>query len=206
MASAPVSRSTKPWRRLQKIGLALSSVLSLGLALTFASVNSAYALQAVGSSSVSAVTARATGMPQPTPSFAIRIVPGSDIHLVAKSSKLPISIRNDYNAEIRVQVHVAPSNLRALVPASIEVTVPAQTTYVAQVPVTAIADGSVPLKAWLTTFSGLPLGNSVNLNLSVNAEVESSVIAGFGIIVAGLGIAGVLRTRAKRRKLKLEQG
>jgi hypothetical protein len=142
---------------------------------------------------------------QPVPKFAIRIVPGSDIHLVAKSSKLPISIRNDYNAEIRVQVHVAPSNLNALVPASIEVVVPALTTYVAQVPVTAIADGDVPLKAWLTTFSGLPLGDAVKLNLSVNAEIEGSLIAGFTVIVAGLGVAGVVRTLAKRRALKQDQ-
>jgi hypothetical protein len=102
-------------------------------------------------------------------------------------------------------VHVAPSNLNALVPASIEVVVPALTTYVAQVPVTAIADGDVPLKAWLTTFSGLPLGDAVKLNLSVNAEIEGSLIAGFTVIVAGLGVAGVVRTLAKRRALKQDQ-
>ncbi len=132
------------------------------------------------------------------PGFAIRIVPGSSIHLVSRSSQLPISIRNDYPQEIRVQVHVAPSNLRALFPAAIEVTVPANTTYVAQVPVTAIADGDVPLKAWLTTFSGLSLGPAVDLSLSINAEVEESLISGFVILIAGLGVAGVLRTRAKR--------
>jgi hypothetical protein len=132
------------------------------------------------------------------PGFAIRIVPGSSIHLVSRSSKLPISIRNDYPQEIRVQVHVAPSNLRALFPAAIEVTVPANTTYVAQVPVNAIADGDVPLKAWLTTFSGLSLGPAVDLSLTINAEVEDSLISGFVILVAGLGVAGVLRTRAKR--------
>jgi Family of unknown function (DUF6049) len=136
------------------------------------------------------------------PGFAIRIVPGSSIHLVSRSSKLPISIRNDYPEAIRVQVHVAPSNLRALFPAAIEVTVPANTTYVAQVPVTAIADGDVPLKAWLTTFSGLSLGPAVGLKLSINAEVEDSLISGFAILVAGLGVAGVLRTRAKRLRIR----
>lgn len=135
---------------------------------------------------------------QELPGFAIKIVPGSSIHLVSRSSKLPISIRNDYPQEIRVQVHVAPSNLRALFPAAIEVTVPANTTYVAQVPVSAIADGDVPLKAWLTTFSGLPLGPAVDLQLTINAEVEDSLISGFVILISGLGVAGVLRTRAKR--------
>lgn len=134
------------------------------------------------------------------PPVAIRIVPGSTINLVARSSKLPISIRNDYPVEIRVQVHVAPTNLDALVPAAIEVTVPANTTYVAKVPVTAITDGNVTLKAWLTTFSGIQLGQEVEIMLTVNAEVEDSLLTGFGIIVAGLAIAGIIRTRSKRRK------
>ncbi len=149
-------------------------------------------------SSLPAVADSAATKTHELPGFAIRIVPGSSIHLVSRSSKLPISIRNDYPEEIRVQVHVAPSNLRALFPAAIEVTVPANTTYVAQVPVNAIADGDVPLKAWLTTFSGLPLGPAVDLKLTINAEVEESLISGFVILIAGLGIAGVLRTRAKR--------
>lgn len=133
------------------------------------------------------------------PGFDVRIIPGSTIHLVSKSSKLPISIQNNYPAEIRVQVHVAPSNLDALIPAVVEVTVPANTTYVAQVPVTAIADGEVTLRSWITTFSGLPLGEPVDLKLVINAEIENSAIAGFAVVVLGLGVVGVFRTRAKRR-------
>lgn len=154
--------------------------------------------RAAQASSASAQTLAATYPASELPGFAIRIVPGSAIHLVSHSSQLPISIRNDYPEEIRVQVHVVPSNLRALFPAAIEVVVPANTTYVARVPVNAIADGEVPLKAWLTTFSGLRLGPSVDLKLTVNAEVEESLIGGFAVVIVGLGIAGVLRTRAKR--------
>lgn len=134
------------------------------------------------------------------PGFDIRILPGSTIHLVSKSSKLPISIQNNYPAEIRVQVHVASSNLDAIIPAVVEVTVPANTTYVAQVPVSAIADGDVTLHAWISTFSGLSLGKPVDLHLVINAEIENSALAGFTLVVAGLGIVGVMRTLAKRRR------
>ena len=144
----------------------------------------------------SAATLKSTDLPP----FAIQIVPGSVIHLVARDSKLPISIKNGYPVEVRVQVHVAPTNLKALVPATIEVTVPANTTYVARVPISAIADGSVVLRAWLTTFSGLSLGPAVDINLTVNAEIENSLIAVFALLVVGLGIAGVIRTIAKRRR------
>ena len=135
---------------------------------------------------------------QALPAIAIKIVPGSTIHLVARSSKLPVSIQNDFPVNVRVQVHVAPNNLSALIPAAIEVNVPANTTYVAQVPVTAIADGDVTLKAWLTTFSGISLGNPVDLNLVINAEIEESLVGAFVLIVAGLAVVGVIRTRRKR--------
>ena len=137
---------------------------------------------------------------EPLPGFDIRILSGSTIHLVSRSSKLPISIQNNYPVEIRVQVHVAANSLNALFPSVVEVTVPADTTYVAQVPVTAIADGDVGLKAWLTTFSGLSLGDPVDLNLTVNAEVEESLIGVFMVVVAGLLVAGVIRTIRKRRR------
>ena len=136
---------------------------------------------------------------QPLPDFAIKILPGSTIHLVSHSSQLPISIENNYPVEIRVQVHVAANSLNALFPGVVEVTVPPNTTYVAQVPVTAIADGTVGLKAWLTTFSGLSLGDPVDLTLTVNADVESSLIGGFMVVVTGLLVAGVIRTVRKRR-------
>ena len=179
-------------------------IVSRGTTILVASSVAIVSLLGVGVQAATAGEARATvvaaGSRAELPPYAIRIVPGSVIHLVSRSSKLPISIRNDYPVELRVQVHVAPTNLDAIVPSVIEVVVPANTTYVAKVPVTAIADGEVPLNAWLSTFSGLELGPAVRLNLTVNAEVEDSLLAGFAVIVAGLGVAGIIRTRSKRRK------
>ena len=176
--------------------LATCGLLVMGALSPAEAATSAVAIPA--GAAVSTAAAAHTDLPP----YAIRIVPGSVIHLVSRSSKLPVSIRNDYPVEMRVQVHVAPTNLDAIIPAAIEVVVPANTTYVAKVPVTAIADGEVPLTAWLSTFSGLELGPSVRIDLTVNAEVEDSLLAGFAAIVAGLGVAGIIRTRSKRRKLR----
>ena len=159
---------------------------------------------AVGSATVAfpaikvAKVASRAALQSERPGFDIRILPGSVIHLVSQTSKLPISIENNYPVEVRVQVHVAASNLDALIPAVVEVTVPANTTYVAQVPVKAIADGEVMLHSWLTTFSGLPLGGQVDQKLVINAELENSALGGFAVLVIGLGVVGVIRTRAKR--------
>ncbi|MFM5905937.1 MAG: DUF6049 family protein, partial [Micrococcales bacterium] len=64
----------------------------------------------------------------------------------------------------------------------------------------AIADGPVKLKAWLTTFSGLRMGKSVEINMNVRAEIEDSLILSFILFVAVLLVVGILRTLAKRRK------
>jgi hypothetical protein len=173
--------------------------------LTFAVSGGAASMAASGAKAASGATSTSGATAAPLPGFDIRIVPGSVIHLVSRNSKLPISIQNNYNTEIRVQVHVAANNLNALIPAAIEVTVPANTTYVAQVPVSAIADGPVTLKAWITTFSGLSLGAPVNLPMTINAEIEESIIAGFAIVVSALGIVGVIRTIRRRKTAAVDQ-
>lgn len=134
------------------------------------------------------------------PQHLIRIVPGSDVNLVSKQSYLPISIRNDYPVEIRVLVHVQSKQLNAIITSVVEKTIPANTTDTAKIPITAIIDGEVPVAAWLTSFSGVKLGNPVELTLNVNAEVEGSLLLVFGFTVVGLIFAGTLRTLRKRRE------
>ncbi len=144
----------------------------------------------------SAAQAFTTAQPQ----HLIRIVPGSDVNVVSKQSYLPISIRNDYPTEIRVLVHVQSKQLNAIVTSVVEKTIPANTTDTAKIPITAIVDGEVPVSAWLTSFSGVKLGKSVDLTLNVNAEVEGSVLLIFSLTVTGLLFAGTLRTLRKRRE------
>lgn len=142
----------------------------------------------------------AVAMIEAAPQHQIRIVPGSDVNLVSKQSYLPISIRNDYPVEVRVLVHVQSKQLNAIATSVVEKTIPANTTDTAKIPITAIVDGDVPVTAWLTTFSGIKLGKPVDLKLNVHAEIEGSVLLGFGITVTGLLIAGILRTLRKRQR------
>jgi len=164
----------KLMRRLLALTLLLSSVFGLG----------------------SAAEAFTNAQPQ----HLISIVPGSEVNVVSKQSYLPISIRNDYPTEIRVLVHVQSKQLNAIVTSVVEKTIPANTTDTAKIPITAIVDGEVAVSAWLTSFSGVKLGKSVDLTLNVNAEVEGSVLLIFSLTVTGLLFAGTLRTLRKRRE------
>ena len=149
------------------------------------------------------VAAPVSAIPTDIPS--IRIVPGSTINLVSSESKVPVRIQNDFDADIRVHVHMKPSNPRVSVPQAVEVVVPASSGINAQVPVKAIGNGKVFLIVWLTTFSGIRLGANSNLQMNVNAGIETAMLIVFASLVGALGTVGVLRTRSKlRRKARLE--
>ncbi len=135
-------------------------------------------------------------LPQPL----ISIIPGSTINLLSRSSKLPIVINNGYDTQVRVRVRVQASNLKVLIPAVVEVTVPANTTVTAKVPVNAIADGNVVLHATLESFSGLRLTVPVNIKMTVLLGVEDTVIYAFLAFVTLLAAFGVFRTIRKRRE------
>lgn len=130
----------------------------------------------------------------------VYIVPGSEINLVARTSNIPVQIKNTFGSDVVVHVHVQPTNLRVVVPAAVEIKVPAETSVTAKVPVEAVANGGVMLKVWLTTFSGQKLGGASFLKMNVNADVEVAMLVGFGggvVILLGFGI---VRTIRKKRK------
>lgn len=145
-------------------------------------------------------TAANAAEPELPPGYpTVAIVPGSTINLVAHESKIPLSIRNDFDSEVRVHAYVIPESFSVLVPHGIEVKIPPKTTVTAQIPVIAVSNGDVDLKAYLTTFSGKRFNQSVELHMTVNADIETSVIIAFGASVATLLGLGVVRTIRRRR-------
>lgn len=130
----------------------------------------------------------------------VHIVAGSNINLLATDAKIPVRVKNDFNTDLRIQVHAAASNGRLSIPAPVEINIPANTAINAQLPVKAIGSGDVQLTVWLETFSGLRVGNQVELNVNVNANAETVILIGFGAVVVLLGTFGVIRTLRKRKE------
>jgi hypothetical protein len=199
MAGAPV----RSFGFLRKIAIVTASA---ALAASIFSANPANALSAPVSATASSqarIASPVAAIPTDIPS--IHIVPGSVINLVSSESKVPVRIQNDFDSEIRVHVHMLPSNPRVSVPQAVEVVVPASSGINAQVPVKAIGNGKVFLIVWLTTFSGIRLTENSNLQMNVNAGIETAMLVVFASLIVALGTVGVLRTRSKRRrKARLE--
>jgi hypothetical protein len=156
-------------------------------------------LLAMGLVTAFLVLSATSAQAQDLPGYKIRIVQGSNLTLVSSAGLIPVVIENGYDTAVRVQIHVRPTNLRLSVPQATEVVVPANTTYTATVAVQALADGDVELVTWLTTFSGLRLGPSVTLKMTVNAEVEANLLIAFSLLVVALLGAGAFRTVRRKR-------
>lgn len=136
---------------------------------------------------------------QELPPEKIFIVPGSTINLVARESNIPVSVQNNFDVDITIQVHLRSNNPRVIIPKSfVEVVVPANTTINAQVPVRAIANGDVELTAWLESFTGNRIGENVEIKMSVNADIETAAIVLFLSLVGLLLLVGVFRTLRRK--------
>ncbi|MFM6971006.1 MAG: DUF6049 family protein [Rhodoluna sp.] len=130
----------------------------------------------------------------------VHIIAGSDINLLASDARIPVRVKNDFNTDLRVHVHAVASNGRLSIPAPVEILVPANTAVNAQIPVKAIGSGEVNLSVWLETFSGLRVGEEVQVLVNVNADAENAILIGFTAIICVLGTLGLVRTLRKRRE------
>ena len=130
----------------------------------------------------------------------VHFVPGSDINLLSSSSNIPIRIENDYANDVVVHVHAITTNGRLVVPAAIEVKIPARTTITAKLPVSATGVGKVDLVVWLKSFSGQSLNEKTIIHVNVNADAETTMIVSFAVVVSVLGTLGLMRTLRKRRE------
>lgn len=134
----------------------------------------------------------------------VHIIAGSDINLLASDARIPVRVKNDFNTDLRVHVHAVASNGRLSIPAPVEITIPANTAVNAQIPVKAIGSGEVNLTVWLETFSGLRVGDEVQVLVNVNADAENAILIGFTAIICVLGTLGLVRTLRKRRERAVE--
>lgn len=132
--------------------------------------------------------------------FDIKIIKGSNINLVSQASRVPVLIQNNYDTDVRVLVHVTTSNLRVRLPETTSVTVAANSTVNAVIPVQAVANGDVELNVWLTSFSGVRLGGDTVITMHVLGDAEAIGLIVMGSLVLLLLVVGSIRM-IRRRKL-----
>ena len=133
----------------------------------------------------------------------IEIVPGSDINLVARDANIPITVRNTTDESIEVQVVGESTSFRLEILESTLVTVPAQSSQIAELPVRAIANGPVEIRVWLEV-DGERVSDDTVIAVNVNYDVELFLLVSFAVAMFALMIVGIIRTTLRLRRRQSE--
>jgi hypothetical protein len=132
---------------------------------------------------------------------AVRIVRGSDVLLLSDRSELPITVTNALPVAVTVLVDVRP--LRPVLTVEggpVELTIEANSSNKAKVPVKSIINGEVNVRVTLTDASGVELGTPRFVKVLVRAEWETTgtlIVAVLVVLVFG---GGLIRNIVKRRR------
>jgi len=128
----------------------------------------------------------------------LRVIPGSNINLLARETSIPITIENPTEVSALVLVQAKTESFRVEVLSDTTIEVPALSSAVAQIPVRAIANGPVTLRVWLTV-DGEPVGEDYVVGVNVNYDVEVFLLVTFGVALFGLIVIGIFLTASKLR-------
>lgn len=129
----------------------------------------------------------------------VYIVPGSEVNLVARDGRIPITIKNDSSESATIIVHGKSSSFRLEVLKETELTIPAGSSQVAEVAVRAVANGPVELEVWLEE-NGVEVGKREIIQVNVNYDVELFLLVSFAFAMFGLILIGSYRTVRKLRR------
>jgi hypothetical protein len=129
----------------------------------------------------------------------VYIVPGSEVNLVARDGRIPVTIKNDSSESATIIVHGKSSTFRLEVLKETEITIPAGSSQVAEVGVRAVANGPVELEIWLEE-NGVEVGKREIIQVNVNYDVELFLLVSFAFAMFGLILIGSYRTVRKLRR------
>lgn len=140
----------------------------------------------------------------PLPASAdVEIVPGSDINLVARDANIPITVRNTSDEAVQIQLVGESTSFRLEVLEATNVTIPPQSSQIAELPVRAIANGPVEIRVWLEVAGERVSADNI-IAVNVNYDVELFLLVSFAVAMFALMIVGIIRTTMRLRNRRGE--
>jgi hypothetical protein len=133
------------------------------------------------------------------PPAQVFVVSGSDINIVSRESKVPVSIQNNYDRQVKIRVHASAPDPAVTVAEYVSITIPANSRKDALVPISILSGGEYKLNVWLTTFNDIRVGDTVSMNLTVNPDIEVMIIVAFGSLIAVLIVLGAIRMSRRNK-------
>lgn len=131
------------------------------------------------------------------------IVPGSNINVVARDARIPVTVSNPGDEDVEVTVTAVSNSFRLEVLETAVIVIPARSSAVAELPIKAIANGPVEITVSLSV-AGVQVGDAVVVEVNVNYDIELFLLVTFGVAMFALIVVGVFRTTSRLRKTPIE--
>ncbi|MEN9517042.1 MAG: hypothetical protein RLZZ159_908 [Actinomycetota bacterium] len=130
----------------------------------------------------------------------VRVSPGN-YTITTPSYDLPVTVINDFNQEVSVDLEITTTNSRVVVGAVPRITIDANSQTQIKVPIDVIASGETVLRLQLVTPKGGELGEveRIPLRLAVISPITTWFTTGMAIILLLAAVIQSVR-RVKRRK------
>ncbi|MDG2497836.1 MAG: DUF6049 family protein [Aquiluna sp.] len=130
------------------------------------------------------------------------IVPGSNINVVARDARIPVTVANPTENDVEVTVTAISNSFRLEVLEPAVLVIPAQSSAVAELPIKAIANGPVEISVSISV-NDVQVGDVVVVEVNINYDIELFLLVTFGVAMFALIVVGVFRTTSRlRKKLK----
>lgn len=133
----------------------------------------------------------------------ISVVTGSDINMISTGSEIPVTVQNNLNQDVTIQVRLRPNDVRLQAKDSPTLTIPSGGSESVRVPVTAVGSGNVVVAVEIRDAEGTYAATAGEFNVRVRADWEN---VGTGVVAALLALllgGGIWRTvkrgRSERR-------
>jgi hypothetical protein len=135
----------------------------------------------------------ATPVQAALPPAQVFVVTGSNINIVSRESKVPVSIQNNYDRQVKIRVHASAPDPAVTVADFVSLTIPANSRKDALIPISFLSGGEYELDVWVTTFTDIRVGQNVAMKLTVNPDIEVMIIVAFGSLIVLLMVLGAIR-------------
>lgn len=131
----------------------------------------------------------------------VDILPTVPIQQVSSGSDIPVWIRNDLPYPVTVIVHARPDDLRLEVAESTQVSVgPSQSLRATLAVQSRIGSGTVHMDLFLTSDTGVRVGDGQQLEINVRADWETIGLVILAILGGGFLTVGIIRTVLRLRR------
>ena len=136
----------------------------------------------------------------------VRVEQGSAITVLSDQTSLPITVVNDLDSDVVVNLVVRPTTgSLAVEEPTTTLVIPAASSLRTLVPVQSLANGTVPVEFLLTTTGGEQIGQSVTVLVTIRAGWEGVISVGLAVLVGGTFAFGIVRAIQRRRSLHHQQ-